>query len=962
MQLLHCYPSIRYFVNRHDDGDEEELELYEVKAGIQLFKTFSEKTAKDATTSNEDNDVVMGEREDSDVEEEEFDDEEEGEEDSDDAADGGPAEWDSDASSQDEEDEKEQQSQSDIEFAEENDLLDTSEWVEDLRPKCDAIVAHLVKTKAEWSDILSAKNTVVVKNGTFTHLKFPTPEEKEVQLQLQAEKEARAEARKKGKKRGPKAASKKTTTAPTKNTVALPDTEVKEERFLVKWKGYSYIHCTWELRDTIETLLYNSQGKRRLTTYWTKHEEGLTQPFTYGYVRCFNPLFNVPERMLDVIRSDNRKETETASSTTSTLNVASFPATHPNTGDAFSTWSTETTSIVGGQARIYLPDITPVVDGVLALSGGVIDGTIIARTTTTTVTNTAPRLSGGSPRKVSTSSSSSSSSTSSTSSTASESTTTTNQFYLFQSIDLNEKPILFDENQTKMALFCFKESLLAVTIKWNEQDYVDITVETPSDLNHADLSTLLASYDKRCTPPENRKDLGKALKNPYRLSKHDLKDGGELQETYTEEDNQFKDGNKLRHYQLSGVNWMLWNWKNQRNSILADEMGLGKTVQSVMYCNHLWENERISSKVSLKKQRNVGQFLIVAPLSVVPHWKREFDAWTEMNAVVYHGSAKSRELIERYETSYDEWDNISVTNKGKKKSKRDMTVCKFDVVITTYEMCHKDAEFFRSVPWRILVVDEAHKLKNDQSQLSLMLRSINRNATLLLTGTPLQNDTKELWSLLNFLDHKKFPRVEDFLDDCGEVTDAEGLGKLHDMLGPYMLRRMKEDVEKSLQAKQEMIIQVELTSEQKRLYRAVYEKNVSQIAALAGERKGEGQLRNIAMQLRKCCNHPFLINGVEEQTNQKAIANAKPGEDPMGREAVYGRLIAASGKLVLLDKLLPKLRSDGHRVLIFSQFVMVLDILNDYLTYRGFKFERLDGGTFQKKMFFFQVESILCHY
>jgi hypothetical protein len=204
-------------------------------------------------------------------------------------------------------------------------------------------------------------------------------------------------------------------------------------------------------------------------------------------------------------------------------------------------------------------------------------------------------------------------------------------------------------------------------------------------------------------------------------------------------------------------------------------------------------------------------------------------------------------------------------------------------------------------------------------------------------------------ALLNFLDEKKFPDAEDFMEDCGEVTDAEGLGKLHDILGPYMLRRMKEDVEKSLVAKQEMIIQVELTSEQKRLYRAVYEKNVSQIAKLAGARNGEGQLKNIAMQLRKCCNHPFLINGIEETTTAAAVENAKEGEDPMSTDAVYGRLIAASGKLVLLDKLLPKLRSDGHRVLIFSQFVMVLDILNDYFMYRGFNFERIDGAVHGKE-------------
>jgi hypothetical protein len=233
---------------------------------------------------------------------------------------------------------------------------------------------------------------------------------------------------------------------------------------------------------------------------------------------------------------------------------------------------------------------------------------------------------------------------------------------------------------------------------------------------------------------------------------------------------------------------------------------------------------------------------------------------------------------------------------------------------------------------------------------------MNRDATLLLTGTPLQNNTKELWALLNFLDTKRFPRFEDFTQEIGgEVENADELDKLHKILGPYMLRRMKEDVEKTLKAKQECIIEVELTSEQKRLYRAVYERNIGQLNKMTKDTK----LMNIAMQLRKCCNHPFLLQGVEEQANSTALAAYNAGiadgsldpataQHPLSDAAVYDRLRAASGKLVLLDKLLPKLRRDGHRVLIFSQFVIMLDILNDYLTYYGFKFERLDGSVSAK--------------
>ena len=562
------------------------------------------------------------------------------------------------------------------------------------------------------------------------------------------------------------------------------------------------------------TVSYNE----RIAAYWRKHDNaGETESITHGTTRCCNPEFIMPERVLNVKRSSkastdkasdkasDEASDEPSNDATRILSVSNLPSIDPSSMRALGPWSVLP---LREGSRVYRQSQTK--DEQDKESEGdyrpYFDGHIVASCTfvaeSTTENDKAVVVTAASSSSLSSLYSSSSSLLSLSSSVALPSSV--DKLYAFQS-SVKSDPLMFlTEKEMFMSMYCSEQQLEAITVKWREQPYLNITAEAPSVLDLDDLTSLVSAYDRRSTRPEHFAEICKALKNPHRPSVLDLKrtEGGEVQETYTEEENSFKHGNKLRHYQLSGVNWMLWNWKNQRNSILADEMGLGKTVQSVMFANHLFEHVPISTKKNIKSTRRVGQFLIVAPLSVIPHWKREFDAWTEMNAIVYHGNAESRKLIERYETSYDEWDEIPTTSKGKKKTKRNMDVCKFDVVITTYEMCHMDAEFFQSIPWRLLVVDEAHKLKNAESQLCLMLRTINRNATLLLTGTPFQNDTKDpwkdLWSLLNFLDEKSFPKLQDFLDDCGEVSDAEGLSKLHGILGPYMLRRMKEDVERGI--------------------------------------------------------------------------------------------------------------------------------------------------------------------
>lgn len=371
---------------------------------------------------------------------------------------------------------------------------------------------------------------------------------------------------------------------------------------------------------------------------------------------------------------------------------------------------------------------------------------------------------------------------------------------------------------------------------------------------------------------------------------------------------------KLRDYQLEGVNWLLWNWYNKRPSILADEMGLGKTIQTLSFLHLLGVNSKIRSR---------GPFLVVAPLSLIQQWQNECDTWTKMDCVVYHGNTECRQVIQEYEFYY-------LTPDGKPDKKKPI---KFNILVTTYEVAIKDIRLLSRIDWRCLIVDEAHRLKNHQSRLVEQLRSIRRDHCILLTGTPLQNKTEELWALLHFIDSSTFPSINAFLENFGNLQDSKQVADLHKMLKPFLLRRVKEDVEKSLPPKEETIVEVELTSIQKQWYRAIYEKNTSFLYR-GGKPSNAPNLMNIMMELRKCCNHPYLNNGVEAAVSEGLVTDQQK----------HDMMVKCCGKMVLLDKLLPRLKEGGHKILIFSQMVRVLDILEDYLRFMGYIYERLDGN------------------
>lgn len=521
-----------------------------------------------------------------------------------------------------------------------------------------------------------------------------------------------------------------------------------------------------------------------------------------------------------------------------------------------------------------------------------------------------------------------------------------------QKVDMNKKDwgIIFDKSHEDYDSELGRQFL----IKWGNSQYTEATYEYERDLIMAEVEYLPHVEDFLARSKKVSKAIVKKnwqleeeeRRRLYKIFGDSIPDSEAKEKKINDykkklEEMKFKNGGQLRDYQAEGVSWLLANHINKRSAILADEMGLGKTIQTAAYVYMV--NTLLCCR---------GPFLIVAPLSTIPHWQREFDGWTGMNTIVYHGSANDREVIREYEFAFEcdrPQGGIGFNQRYLRKchgrsASRAEKIWMAQVVITTPEMLvTDDFSELKEIKWEILVVDEAHRLKNHNSKLALNLRSdgFNFKHTVLLTGTPIQNNMSELWTLMNFINRKEFKDCDEFMEKYGDMRSKESVDGLHSVIRPYILRRLKEDVEKSVPPKEETLIEVELTFVQKQYYRALYEKNVQFLHKDVKKALDGPSLNNLAMQLRKCCNHPFLLNGVEEKI--------KEGKEhkTMNEEADF--LVKSSGKLVLLDKLLPKLKQNGHRLLIFSQFKIMLDILEDYLALREFKFERIDGSITGKK-------------
>ncbi|PLB51855.1 putative RSC complex subunit [Aspergillus steynii IBT 23096] len=373
-------------------------------------------------------------------------------------------------------------------------------------------------------------------------------------------------------------------------------------------------------------------------------------------------------------------------------------------------------------------------------------------------------------------------------------------------------------------------------------------------------------------------------------------------------------GGQLKEYQMRGLQWMISLYNNNLNGILADEMGLGKTIQTISLITYI-----------IEKKKNNGPFLVIVPLSTLTNWNLEFEKWAPaVSRVVYKGPPNAR----KQQQQAIRWGN-------------------FQVLLTTYEYIIKDRPILSKVKWTHMIVDEGHRMKNTQSKLSSTLSQYYTSRyRLILTGTPLQNNLPELWALLNFVLPNIFKSVKSFDEwfntpfantggqDRMELSEEEQLlviRRLHKVLRPFLLRRLKKDVEKDLPDKQERVIKCRFSALQAKLYRQLVTHNKMAVSDGKGGKTGMRGLSNMLMQLRKLCNHPFVFEPVEDQMNPTRGTN-----DLLWRTA---------GKFELLDRILPKFRATGHRVLMFFQMTQIMNIMEDFLRLRGLKYLRLDGST-----------------
>jgi len=358
-------------------------------------------------------------------------------------------------------------------------------------------------------------------------------------------------------------------------------------------------------------------------------------------------------------------------------------------------------------------------------------------------------------------------------------------------------------------------------------------------------------------------------------------------------------GGTMRDYQIAGLNWLISLHENGISGILADEMGLGKTLQTISFIGYL----RFICGIH-------GPHLVAVPKSTLDNWKREFGKWIpEIDVLVLQGAKEERaELIQ--ERLVDE---------------------KFDVCITSYEMILREKSHLKKFAWEYIIIDEAHRIKNEESSLAQIIRVFNSRNRLLITGTPLQNNLHELWALLNFLLPDVFGDSAAF-DDwfSGQDEDSDTVvQQLHKVLRPFLLRRVKADVEKSLLPKKEINLYIGMSDMQVNWYKKILEKDIDAVNGAAGNKESKTRLLNIVMQLRKCCNHPYLFEGAE------------PGPPYTTDE----HLVNNAAKMIMLDRLLKRMKAQGSRVLIFSQMSRLLDILEDYSVMRGYQYCRIDGST-----------------
>ncbi|KAH9698578.1 protein CHROMATIN REMODELING 19 [Citrus sinensis] len=426
----------------------------------------------------------------------------------------------------------------------------------------------------------------------------------------------------------------------------------------------------------------------------------------------------------------------------------------------------------------------------------------------------------------------------------------------------------------------------------------------------------------------------------------------------------------LKPYQLVGVNFLLLLYrKGIAGAILADEMGLGKTIQAITYL------------MLLKHLNNdPGPHLIVCPASVLENWERELKKWCPSFSVLqYHGAGRtaySRELS-------------SLAKAGLPPP--------FNVLLVCYSLFERhsvqqkdDRKILKRWRWSCVLMDEAHALKDKNSYRWKNLMSVawNANQRLMLTGTPLQNDLHELWSLLEFMMPDLFATEDVDLKKLLNGEDRDLIGRMKSILGPFILRRLKSDVMQQLVPKIQWVEYVTMERPQEDAYRVAIEEyravsrariaklSDADLATIVGVLP-QRQISNYFVQFRKIANHPLLVRRIYSDDDVVRFAKKLHPMGAFGFECTLERVIEElknysdfsihqlllsyggadtrgilseehvmlSAKCRVLSKLLPSLKKGGHRVLIFSQWTSMLDILEWTLDVIGVSYRRLDGST-----------------
>ncbi|KAK7120341.1 hypothetical protein R3I94_020366 [Phoxinus phoxinus] len=405
---------------------------------------------------------------------------------------------------------------------------------------------------------------------------------------------------------------------------------------------------------------------------------------------------------------------------------------------------------------------------------------------------------------------------------------------------------------------------------------------------------------------------------------------------------------QLKPYQLIGLNWLALLHQNKLSGILADEMGLGKTIQAISFLAYLYQ------------EGNHGPHLITVPASTLDNWVRELKLWCpSFKVLVYYGSAEDRKYM-RYE----------ILNH----------IVDYNIIVSTYNLAignNSDRSLFCKLKLEYAVFDEGHLLKNMNSLRYRHLMAINAKYRLLLTGTPLQNNLLELMSLLNFIMPSMFSSSTSQISKMFSMKSSEEQSSFERdritqaklIMKPFILRRVKSEVLKQLPAKEEQVEFCAMSERQQDLYSALFHK------LKRSSNREKRELTNVMMQLRKMSNHPLLHRQYYTTEKLKAMSKLMLKE-PSHRDAdpaliredmevlsdfeLHGlcqqycalqeyqldtEILLDSGKLSLLAQLLNSQKEKGDRVVLFSQFTMMLDILEVFLRHHKHRYIRLDGST-----------------